>query len=122
VCQNAFRLVRAKNNRRQFGPLSTIYSAGLFDYIDTGKLARLLSGLYHSLIPGGMLIATFKDTERYETFDYHWLVRWHFFHQRTLDECWAVLDLAEIPRDQVRLERDATGVILFFLVTKPAGG
>ncbi len=118
VCQNAFRLVRAESNRNQFGPLTTCYSAGLFDYIDTPKLARLLRGLYDSLVPGGLLIATFKDCQRYDTFDYHWLVEWHFFLQRTLANCYEVFDEAGIPRSQIRLERDATGVILFFLVTK----
>lgn len=118
VCQNALRLVRPDANRRQFGRITTCYSAGLFDYIDTPKLARLLGGLYQSLAEGGVLIATFKDCERYDTFDYHWLVEWHFFLQRTLSECYDVFDLAGIPREQIRMERDATGVILFFLVTK----
>jgi len=118
VCQNAFRLVRADVNLRQFGRLTTCYSAGLFDYVDTPQLARLLGGLYRSLDKDGLLIATFKDAERYDTFDYHWLVEWHFFHQRTLSDCYRIFDLADIPREQIRVERDATGVILFFLVTK----
>lgn len=118
LCQNAFRLVRPDANLRQFGRLTTCYSAGLFDYIETPPLARLLGGLYRSLAEGGLLIATFKDAERYDTFDYHWLVEWHFFRQRTLGDCYRVFELAEIPHRQIRVERDATGVILFFLVTR----
>jgi SAM-dependent methyltransferase len=118
VCQDAGRLVRAERNRRQFGELTLCYSAGLFDYVKTASLSRILRGIYDSLARGGVLIGTFKDAERYDTFDYHWLVAWHFFLQRTLEQCYEIFDAAEIPRDEIRVERDATGVILFFIVTK----
>jgi extracellular factor (EF) 3-hydroxypalmitic acid methyl ester biosynthesis protein len=118
LAENAMRFGRAKANVQRFGEFSTIYSAGLFDYIPTTSLASLLEGLYHSLAPGGVLIAPFKDSTRYETFDYHWLARWHFFFQREEPEFRAVFGAAGVPEDAITVERDDTGVLLFFTIRK----
>jgi len=120
LAENPLRFLRAERNLERFGPFSTIYSAGLFDYLDDSPLARLLGGLYRSLADGGLLIASFNDKTRYDTFDYHWLSQWHFFLQRAEPDYRALLAEAGIPDQAVRMERDDTGVILFFLITKSA--
>jgi SAM-dependent methyltransferase len=116
--ENAFRLVKADRNLQRFGELTTIYSVGLFDYIDTEKLVKLLASLYESLAPGGALIGSFKDKYRYDTFDYHWLVKWDFFFQRSEPECFSLFDEAGIPTTHLTMVRDDSGVILFFIATK----
>ena len=118
--ENALRFFHTERNLRRFGALTTIYSAGLFDYLDDGALVKLLGGLYRSLADGGLLITPFKDKTRYDTLDYHWLSQWHFFLQRAEPDYRAVLAEAGIPEHAVRMERDDTGVILFFLITKSA--
>lgn len=116
---NAFRLINAERNVQMFnGPLTTIYSAGLFDYIDTERLTKLLRGLYDSLAKDGVLIASFKDKVRYDTFDYHWFMKWHYFLQRSEAECYALLEDAGIPHDKMTVMRDDSGVILFFVCQK----
>ncbi len=115
---NAMKLVDPGVNVRQFGRLTTIYSTGLFDYIPTVPLIALLKGLYNSLAPGGLLIGSFKDRKKYETFDYHWCSRWHFFYQREEAEFHDILAQARIPKAQLAVEREETGVILFFLARK----
>ena len=120
--ENALRFSRAERNLQRFGAFSTIYSAALFDYLESGTLVRLLNGLYRSLRDGGILIAPFKDKTRYETYDYHWLSQWHFFLQRGEEEYREVLAKAGIPERGVRIERDDTGVILFVLISKSAAG
>jgi len=112
--RNALRFISADATRRRYGALTTIYSAGLFDYLDDRALGDLLRGLYEALAPGGLLIAAFKDAERYEAQPYHWLVRWHYFHQRTEGQFREILAQAGIPADRLELTRDETGVILFF--------
>jgi hypothetical protein len=118
LAENAFRLVNARRNRERFGPLTTIYSVGLFDYIESEKLVRLLAGLYDSLADGGALICSFKDKFRYDTFDYHWLVKWDFFYQRSEPECFSLFDEAGIPSPKLTMVRDDSGVILFFIATR----
>ena len=119
VEENAYRFSNAKRTIDRYGQFSTIYSAGLFDYIPSDKLAQLLRGLHDSLAPGGLLLAPFKDQDRYETFDYHWFLKWHYFFQRSESEFWDVFAQAGIPKGAIKVERDATGVLLFFSVRKP---
>lgn len=115
---NAFRMANAKRNVERHGKFTTIYSAGLFDYVKSEPLTRLVAGLYGSLAEDGVLIAPFKDATRYETFDYHWLVNWHFFLQRSEDDIHRVFSEAGVPRERIAVTRDPSGVILFFVATK----
>jgi len=116
--RNAFRFSSAEATRRRYGLFTTIYSAGLFDYLDDEPLTALLAGLYGALAPGGQLIAAFKDAERYLHHPYHWVVRWHQFFQRTEPRFRELLARAGIPSDRLELVRDESGVILFFLARR----
>jgi hypothetical protein len=116
VTENAYRFVNAKRTTERYGEFSTIYSAGLFDYIPGDKLSPLLRGLYDSLASGGLFITPFKDINRYETFDYHWFVKWHYFYQRTEADFRAVFADAGIPDSEISAQRDDTGVLLFFSI------
>src|SRR5690606_32305599 len=111
---NAFRLMNARRNVERYGEFSTIYSAGLFDYVKSERLVPLIAGLYGSLARGGVLIAPFKDAMRYETFDYHWLVNWDFFLQRTEGDIRQLFSAAGVPPEYLTVARDDSGVILFF--------
>lgn len=112
--ENAFRLVNPRRNIQRFGEFTTIYSAGLFDYLNDETLSRLLAGLYGSLAKGGVLIAPLKDATRYETFDYHWAAKWDFFFQRTEASFLRIFEVAGIPVADTTVKRDESGVILFF--------
>lgn len=116
--ENAFRYLNPIRNRARLGHVSLIYSAGLFDYIDNDNLTKLLRGLYDTLCSGGVLLAPFKDKVRYRTFDYHWLVNWNQFYQRTESQFKEILLHAGIPERETVLTRDPTGVLIFFEVTK----
>lgn len=115
---NAFRMANADRNVERYGEFTTIYSAGLFDYVKSGQLARLIAGLYGSLAKGGVLIAPFKDATRYDTFDYHWLVNWDFFLQRSEDDVRRVFAEAGVAPERLSVTRDESGVILFFVAAR----
>ena len=51
--------------QKEFGMKDIIYSIGFFDYLPDEFLVKLLSSLYLLLKPGGKLIASFKDANRY---------------------------------------------------------
>jgi LSD1 subclass zinc finger protein len=120
LAENALRFCRAERNVGRFGPFSTIYSAGLFDYLSSDALSKLIGALWQSLRKEGLLIAPFKDAQRYDTFDYHWLSKWHFFFQREEGQYRQILANAGIPESAVRVQRDDSGLILFFLIAKSA--
>jgi hypothetical protein len=122
VRENAFRLSNARRNIERFGPLTTIYSTGLFDYIKTEQLTRFIAHLYDSLAPGGALITSFKDKSLYDTFDYHWLTKWDHFFQRSVDEVHDIFTKAGVPGHYLTTERDDSGVIVFFIAGRSGVG
>lgn len=115
---NALRMIDAHRNILAFGHCDVIYTIGLFDYLADDTLARLFAALHLTLSPGGELVAVFKDSERYDTFDYHWLVNWNGFHQRTRHDSWRVLELAGIPHDAVTVQRSQDDVMVFYRILR----
>jgi hypothetical protein len=101
-----------------FGKTDIIYSAGLFDYLPSEFLAKMLGALYRLLNKGGVLVAPFKDAERYSSQVFHWIVNWTGFLQRTEPEFRTILNNAGIPQSAIREERDGTGLIIFYLISK----
>ena len=115
---NAVRMFDDELNMVEFGKMDIIYSVGLFDYLPSDFLARLLGALYRLLHENGTLVAAFKDADQYRHQDFHWLVNWDGFQQRTEKEFLSILDQAGIPRSAIKEERDETGIIIFYLITK----
>lgn len=115
---NALKMISHERNLKEFGLQDMIYSVGFFDYLDDEVLARLLNSLYRLLKPEGTLVASFKDTRRYRAQEYHWFVVWDGFFQRTVEDMWALLDRADIPRSAVTMSRERSGVIVFFTMTR----
>ena len=118
INENVFGFINAENNIKRFGSISTIYSAGLFDYISSDKLIKLINALYNSLQSGGVLLAPFKEKRYYKTFDYHWYSKWHYFLQRSEDDFRDIFKKAGIPNSSISMERDESGVILFYTIRK----
>jgi hypothetical protein len=79
---------------------------------------KMLKSLHALLNPGGKLIAAFKDAGRYRSQEYHWIVDWDGFLQRTTADFERLLAEAGIARDAVTESRDSTGVIIFYMITK----
>jgi len=115
---NAIRMINHERNLKEFGLQDVIYSVGLFDYLDDAVLTRLLAALYTLLAPGGKLIASYKDSRRYSTFDNRWLLDWDAFYQRTEEDMWSLYEKAGIPINSITTIRENSGVILFFTATK----
>ena len=115
---NATRMFDDELNMAAFGMMDIIYSAGLFDYLPSEFLSKVLGALYRMLHEGGTVVAPFKDAARYRSQDFHWLVNWDGFRQRTEKEFRSIIADAGIPITAVREERDATGLIIFYVITK----
>ncbi len=104
--------------RRNSGCKDVIYSIGFFDYLPDDFLVKLLSSLYLLLNPGGKLIASFKDADRYRPQLFHWLVDWDGFLQRTEKDFDRVLREANIPCSALSMTRVDSGSIVFYIATK----
>ena len=115
---NALRMIRHSKNLSEFGSQDVIYSTGLFDYLGDDILVKMISALYELLNPGGKLIVSFKDCNRYRTQVYHWLVNWDSFLQRTGAEIHSVIEQAGIPQHSFSVVRESTGVIVFYVISK----
>lgn len=115
---NALRMINAQKNIAEFGRFDVIYTIGLLDYLTDEVLIRMIRALRETLYPGGALVAVFKDCERYDTIDYHWLVKWNGFLQRTRHESWAVLEKAGITSDSVTIQRSQDDVMIFYRVLR----
>jgi SAM-dependent methyltransferase len=118
VQYNALRMFDVETAKTEFGMQDVIYSIGFFDYLPDDFLVKLLNSLYMLLNPGGKLIASFKDGDRYRPEFYHWLVDWDGFLQRTEKDFDRVLRDAEIPSSAVSMTRVDSGSIVFYSITK----
>ena len=115
---NALRMFDYETATSAFGEQDIIYSVGYFDYLPDDFLAKLLNTLYQMLIPGGKLIAAFKDANRYRPQAYHWIADWDGFLQRTEPDFERLFRQAEIPGSALSTTRVKSGSILFYSATK----
>ncbi|MFZ5906836.1 MAG: class I SAM-dependent methyltransferase [Nitrospirota bacterium] len=114
---NALRMFDHELNVSEFGKQDIIYSVGFFDYLESEFLARLFNSLYRLLNPGGLLITSFKDARRYRHQDYHWIVDWDGFLQRTEEDFFRIFADADIPKSSITETREDSGVIVFYLAS-----
>lgn len=115
---NALRMFDDEMNMMEFGKQDIIYSVGLFDYLPDDFLVKLLKALFTLLNHGGKLIAAFKDSGRYRSQDYHWIVDWDGFLQRKEEDFRRILCEAGIPHPVLSESREESGVIAFYIATK----
>jgi extracellular factor (EF) 3-hydroxypalmitic acid methyl ester biosynthesis protein len=117
---NALKMIHAARNLAVFGARDIIYTIGLLDYLTDAVLVRMIRALFETLKPGGVFVAVFKDSERYQTQDYHWLVDWTGFHQRTAVESRRLIEQAGIPSELVTTERSRCEVMVFYRILHAA--
>lgn len=115
---NALRMFDNETAKTEFGLQDVIYSIGFFDYLPDDFLVKLLSSLYMLLNPGGKLIASFKDADRYRSELFHWLVDWDGFLQRTEKDFDRMFRDANIPSSAISMTRVDSGSIVFYSITK----
>jgi len=115
---NALRMFDLETAQTEFGMQDIIYSIGFFDYLPDNFLVKLLNSLYKLLNPGGKLIASFKDANRYRPELFQWLVDWDGFLQRNETDFERVFRDAEIPSSAISMTRVDSGSIVFYSIAK----
>lgn len=94
-----------------------VYSTGFFDYLPDDKLKSIWKSSYNSLKPGGALIISLKDSNKYDAQGAHYLVKWDQFLQRSEGEFLDLLEESGLETESCTC--DDTGIILFYVVRKP---
>ncbi len=115
---NALKLANIDYTKKIFESQDIIYSAGLFDYLTTKVLTKIIGSLYELLNDGGLIIAPFKDAQNYKTFDYHWFVDWSYFYQRSIGDIQDILEIALPLKTKIRIEPSPSPAINFFIIEK----
>jgi SAM-dependent methyltransferase len=115
---NAIRMFDHETNLREFGMQDIIYSVGLFDYLPDDFLSTLLKSLYMLLKKNGTFIIAFKDATYYDCTPHHWMADWDGFKQRKERDFTRILNNAQIPLKNLRIQKDATNIISFYLITR----
>jgi cyclopropane fatty-acyl-phospholipid synthase-like methyltransferase len=110
------KLASAERTESKFGKKDIIYSAGLFDYVQTDGLKKIIHSLYSLLNEGGVLIAPFKDMDNYKTVEYHWFADWSYFYQRTIADVKNLLE--EATGTKVEILKSGSPAINFFILRK----
>jgi extracellular factor (EF) 3-hydroxypalmitic acid methyl ester biosynthesis protein len=93
-----------------------VYCAGLFDYLQDKVCRKLMTIFYEMLAPGGLLLVTNVDVHPSRA-EMECFLEWHLIHRNT--QRMAELVPAGIPRDDMVIKRDSTGVNLFLELRRP---
>lgn len=98
-------------------PYDFIYCAGLFDYLEDRICRRLLDYFYGLLAPQGLLLATNVTPENPIINIMESVVEWHLIYRNEK----GMMDLKpdSVPEVACKVERDPTGVNIFFDIRKP---
>jgi SAM-dependent methyltransferase len=94
-----------------------VWSAGLFDYLDTKAAARLLKRMWSWTHKGGkVVIGNFHPDNPSRNY-MEWVGEWFLIH-RTVEDMTEMSRLAGISAEALSFERDDTGVQLFMTALK----
>jgi len=99
------------------GVQDLIYSIGLADYLPDRILKRLIHFCFGLLRPGGRLIITHKDIDKYKPLHPNWSCDWAFI-PRNREKLSDLVKNSRIDNFSIDTERDDSQIILFLTITK----
>ena len=115
IRESVRRLLTSRQLSATLGQRDIIYSAGLFDYLNTRSFQALLASLYEALAPGGMLavgnVAAHNPTR---WFMEYWL-DWFLIHRSAEELLAFAADLHPAPAS-VEVDAEPLGVNLFLRI------
>ncbi|MBA7504129.1 hypothetical protein ES706_02754 [subsurface metagenome] len=99
------------------GKQDLVYSIGLADYLPDRILKKLIRFCFGLLSPGGRLIITHKDVDKYKPLDPDWFCDWAFI-PRNRKKISDLVKNSGIDNFSIDTERDDSQIILFLTITK----
>ncbi len=110
-------LIRSTEKKEEIGLFDIIYSIGLADYFTDRLLKAFIKWCWAHLELGGTLVLAHKDRDHYRPLPPAWFCDWNF-NPRNENEFLKLFQGAGIPKENLRVEREPTGVIFFVKATK----
>ncbi len=95
-----------------------VWSAGLFDYLDDRFAASLLSRLWQWTAPGGTFCVGNFHLDNPSRLWMEFCAKWNLLHRSDADML-RLAEMASIPVECVRLDKEPLGVVVFLLADKP---
>jgi extracellular factor (EF) 3-hydroxypalmitic acid methyl ester biosynthesis protein len=111
------RLIGSPELARALGPRELIYSAGLFDYLNTRSFCALLGALYAALVKGGLLAVGNVAVNNPSRHAMEYFSGWFLIHRSAEELRGFANDLTPAPR-QIEVGSEPLGVNLFLYVRK----
>ena len=99
------------------GKQNLVYSIGVTDYLPDRMLKKLISFCLKLLKPRGTLILAHKDKLAYKPVPSDWCCDWTFY-PRDEKEFLNILSSCGTDSYNLEIEREESGVIMFFVLTK----
>jgi len=101
----------------KLGERELLYSAGLFDYLDTRMFSRISSVLFEALVPGGLLAIGNVAAHNPSRWAMEYFSEWFLIH-RTPAQLLAMVDGIEPKPQQISVEAEPSGINLFLMLRK----
>lgn len=102
---------------RLMGKQDLVYSIGLADYLPDRILKKLIRFCFGLLSPGGRLIITHKDIDKYKPLDPDWFCDWAFI-PRNREKLSNLIKDSRIDNFSIDIEWDDSKIILFTIIGK----
>jgi extracellular factor (EF) 3-hydroxypalmitic acid methyl ester biosynthesis protein len=117
IRESVRRLLVGRGLGEALGQRDLIYSAGLFDYLDTRSFGALLSALYDALTPTGHLVVGNYSDENPSRFFMEYCLDWYLIH-RSREELEAFARDLQPQPSRVTVDGEPLGVNIFLNVWK----
>jgi hypothetical protein len=99
------------------GKQDLIYSIGLADYLPDRILKKLVHFCFELLHPGGRLIITHKDVDKYKPLHPDWFCDWTFI-PRNKEKLSILVKNSGIDNSSTTIETDDSQIIIFLTICK----
>ncbi len=120
VATSLLGFTKSEQWMHQSGTFDVVYGAGIADYFYDEMLSSIIASAFSLVKPAGELTITHKDSQSYNFHLADWMCDW-LFVRRSEDEFAALfrqaVSMLRIPFE-FRVERDATGEMMFGVVTR----
>jgi SAM-dependent methyltransferase len=114
---NVLRL-RACANSPIREPFTVVYSVGLLDYVPDNLASLALRNWWRMVAPGGRLVLTIKDRDRFDPTFYDWLADWTFIPRTEQDFFRLLKDSLGLCECQPESLREEMGISVMAIVRK----
>lgn len=112
IRESVRRLLAARQLGHALGERDLIYSAGLFDYLDTRSFSALLGVLHDALAPGGQLVVGNYSKRNPSRYFMEYCLDWYLIHRDEQELRQFAQNLAPTPR-RVAVDAEPLGLNIF---------